>query len=312
MYAASRYFARSYFGGIWPEGGALTAFPVGVVQTIEFGTPSIQLELNVLPAGIGQQVQFGVPGVKLEILVDGIVQTVEFGIPGVGLEVLTAGFVQTTEFGLPRIQLEVKPVGIDQAIDFGTPTIQLELLPTGIGQPVEFGTPAIEMGLVGLYIRPAGWDQLVTFGTPRVQREYFAPIGPPEITVRLIQSEELIRINSRPAMAAAQFDSLIANDEMILAASPGGNEMADIVKVVVEQANTGQIISTQPITVTGLPVAPSTRLDLLQDVNPEGEVEGGVPRYDEETDKYVVEKLDFADITGAVPVDVGDIDGGTF
>ena len=89
--------------------------------------------------------------------------------------------------------------------------------------------------------------------------------------------------------------------------------MVKAVNITVKVSNTGQLIATNPATVTSLPVSPSTRLDKLVDVDPTGEVEGGVPRYDVGTDKYIVGKLDFSDLTGdAGDIDINEIDGGEY
>lgn len=84
------------------------------------------------------------------------------------------------------------------------------------------------------------------------------------------------------------------------------------IKVIINQSNTGQLRSTEAVTVSGMPVT-ANRLDTLGDVNATTEVEGGVPRYDVETDRYVVEKLGFSDITGDPgDLEITEIDGGTF
>lgn len=312
MYAATSYFARSYFGGIWPSFAGLTIRPVGIAQSVEFGLPVFQFELNILPLGIDQYSEFGTPLFGLELLPSGIAQNIEFGLPGLNLEVSVVGIVQDTEFGTPRIQLEILATGIDQYSQFGTPGIQVEVRPTGFDQAATFGIPEIQVEVLEGEIRPGSIYQLVEFGIPSIELEYIAPIVPIEIAIKFVPGEELTRINTRPTIAPAQFKSLIAKSEQILASSLGGNEMENVVKVVIKQDETGQIISAEPISIGGIPVAATTRLDLLQDVDPSTEVEGGVPRYDAETDKYVVEKLDFADITGTIPVEAEDIDGGTF
>jgi hypothetical protein len=69
---------------------------------------------------------------------------------------------------------------------------------------------------------------------------------------------------------------------------------------------TGGSVSTNRNNVTlKSGVAPTTRLDSLNDVVATGEITGAVPVYDSTTDKYVVQKLDFNNVTG-------DLDGGTF
>lgn len=79
------------------------------------------------------------------------------------------------------------------------------------------------------------------------------------------------------------------------------------VRVNVQVSNTGQIISSSPVVVQSLPATPANRLDALVDVDPSGEIEGGVPRYDVETDEYKVEKLAIEDLDPT-----GNIDGGSF
>jgi len=80
------------------------------------------------------------------------------------------------------------------------------------------------------------------------------------------------------------------------------------IKVTVKIANTGQLISTNPITVTSLPQSAARRLDGMVDVDALNELEGGVPRYDAVTDKYIIEKLDISDLIGTI----GKIDAGEF
>ena len=69
----------------------------------------------------------------------------------------------------------------------------------------------------------------------------------------------------------------------------------------------GVIDSTTPVTLKNVSSVGSAaqRFDHLLDVSPEGETQGAVPVYDNITDKYVVKKLDFAEIDG-------NLDGGTF
>lgn len=74
-------------------------------------------------------------------------------------------------------------------------------------------------------------------------------------------------------------------------------------------ATAGIIDSTVPVTIKNIPAVSSgngiDRLDHLKDVVASGETEGATLVYDSATDKYVVKKLDLADVTG-------DLDGGTF
>jgi hypothetical protein len=71
---------------------------------------------------------------------------------------------------------------------------------------------------------------------------------------------------------------------------------------------TAGIISTNKNNVTlkpGIQSQPQMRLDTLVDVVAAGETNGAVPVYDSESDKYIVQKIDISNVTGA-------IDGGTF
>ena len=74
-------------------------------------------------------------------------------------------------------------------------------------------------------------------------------------------------------------------------------------------ATAGIIDSTTPVTIKNTPTltttGASTRLDSLLDVNPLGETDGATLVYDAAEDKYIVKKLDLADVNG-------DLDGGTF
>lgn len=73
--------------------------------------------------------------------------------------------------------------------------------------------------------------------------------------------------------------------------------------------STAGIVSTNrnPVTLKNIPTVSNgvTRLDSLSDVVSNTEIEGAVPVYDAQTDKYVIKKLDMTDVTG-------DLDGGTF
>jgi hypothetical protein len=72
-------------------------------------------------------------------------------------------------------------------------------------------------------------------------------------------------------------------------------------------ASSGSITSANPITIKNLPATSSgvTRLDQLFDVVATNETDKATLVYDAVTDKYVVQPLEFGDITG-------DLDGGTF
>lgn len=72
-------------------------------------------------------------------------------------------------------------------------------------------------------------------------------------------------------------------------------------------ATSGSMTSTNPITIKNLPTTSSgvTRLDQLFDVVATNETDKATLVYDAVTDKYVVQPLEFGDITG-------DLDGGTF
>jgi hypothetical protein len=74
-------------------------------------------------------------------------------------------------------------------------------------------------------------------------------------------------------------------------------------------ATSGIIDTTVPVTIKNTPtfgnIGTTQRFDHLQDVSALAEVSGAVPVYDSSIDKYVVQKLQFPDISG-------DLDGGTF
>lgn len=73
-------------------------------------------------------------------------------------------------------------------------------------------------------------------------------------------------------------------------------------------ATAGVIDSVVPVTIKNTPViqgGASTRIDKMLDVDPAGETNGATLVYQASTDKYIVKKLDLADVTG-------DLDGGTF
>jgi len=82
-----------------------------------------------------------------------------------------------------------------------------------------------------------------------------------------------------------------------------GNRRA--VKVKVNIANTGHLVSSSPVIVSGM--SGPTRMDALTDVDSTTEIEGGVPVYHSANDTYTIEKLDFD-----LLADIGEIDGGTF
>lgn len=74
-------------------------------------------------------------------------------------------------------------------------------------------------------------------------------------------------------------------------------------------ATAGIINTSEPVVLKNVPTLISgtgiNRLDHLQDVLPEGETQGATLVYDAAIDKYIVEKLDLSNTTGA-------LDGGTF
>jgi 4-hydroxyphenylpyruvate dioxygenase-like putative hemolysin len=81
--------------------------------------------------------------------------------------------------------------------------------------------------------------------------------------------------------------------------------------VKVSANGTGGVLDTTvPVTLKNTPVlmpqgAGVNRLDHLTDVVATGEMNGATLVYNADNDKYIVQKLDFADVTG-------DLDGGTF
>lgn len=73
-------------------------------------------------------------------------------------------------------------------------------------------------------------------------------------------------------------------------------------------ATSGIIDTTTPVTLKNVPVIPGgagARLDKMTDVDATGEINGATLVYEATTDKYIVKKLDLADV-------IGDLDGGTF
>lgn len=78
-----------------------------------------------------------------------------------------------------------------------------------------------------------------------------------------------------------------------------------VANVHVRVSNTGQIVAGNPVTISSLPIPPTRRLDALSDVDASTEVEGGVPVYHVQGDKYVVEALNLSS-------DITEIDGGSF
>ena len=129
-YAAPRYFAYSYFGGIWPEGGASAILPSGISQEVAFGIPTIVLEVqNILPSGFEQQIVFGSPSLSLAITPAGIEQGIAFGTPEFIVNIQIEGFDPNVDFGIPQIfspefplNIRFKPVESDD--------IQSELIKT--------------------------------------------------------------------------------------------------------------------------------------------------------------------------------------
>ena len=161
VYAAPRYFAYSYFGGIWPEGGALAILPGGISQEVVFGTPSIVLEVQeVFPTGITQPIAFGTPSLSLSILPAGITQGVTFGTPSFTVEIQIEGFDPNVQFGIPNLfspefplNVRIKPVesediesqivkSIGSAIatkllsNEGLPTVTTTTKPSIIAKPI--------------------------------------------------------------------------------------------------------------------------------------------------------------------------------
>jgi hypothetical protein len=69
----------------------------------------------------------------------------------------------------------------------------------------------------------------------------------------------------------------------------------------------GIIQPTSPVNIQNVPTINTgkTRIDEMDDVLPEGEVEGASLVYDSAIDKYIVKKINLADV-------VGDLDGGEF
>lgn len=78
---------------------------------------------------------------------------------------------------------------------------------------------------------------------------------------------------------------------------------------VVITKNTSGILSTNRnvVTLKSVPTINGgvNRLDGLKDVDPNGEIDGAVPVYNQATDKYVVQKLNLDSVNG-------DLDGGNF
>jgi hypothetical protein len=73
-------------------------------------------------------------------------------------------------------------------------------------------------------------------------------------------------------------------------------------------ATSGVIDTTTPVTIKPIPTISSggvDRLDHLKDVNANTEVDGATLVYDSGNDKYIVKKLDLANVTG-------NLDGGDF
>jgi len=71
-------------------------------------------------------------------------------------------------------------------------------------------------------------------------------------------------------------------------------------------ATSGIVDSTIPVTLkNSQALSGPNRLDRLLDVDATGEIENATLVYNADTDKYVVKKLDFANVTGS-------LDGGIF
>ncbi len=71
-------------------------------------------------------------------------------------------------------------------------------------------------------------------------------------------------------------------------------------------ATAGIIDTTSPVTIKNSPgVATPNRLDRLNDVVPNTEVDGATLVYNSSNDTYIVQKLDLSNVTG-------NLDGGTF
>lgn len=75
--------------------------------------------------------------------------------------------------------------------------------------------------------------------------------------------------------------------------------------VVSRKSNVGTINTSTPVVLKNNPVLGVTRLDRLNDVVANAEVNGATLVYNQLDDTYVVKKLDFSDVTG-------NIDGGIF
>jgi hypothetical protein len=81
-------------------------------------------------------------------------------------------------------------------------------------------------------------------------------------------------------------------------------------QVKVKTVSGGGIQATGPVVVAanlGVPGAPTTRFDALDDVTETGTpTVGSVPVYNPANDKYEVKPLEFDDITGEIDIDGGD------
>jgi hypothetical protein len=243
--------------------------------------------------------------------------------------------------------LVIYPAGFDVSVEFGTPHINLPQVinPETFEQIVQFGVPAIE---IYKYIYVPELDQIVAFGVPKL----LSPEWPLNLDTKILSGEilqveteaeqdfdvVLAKMDEIGATTSTEQDfdvKLLSNtaffakatpsttikakkvkiNEEIKASPTGEEDMAKTIKVVVNQANTGQLITKQPVTtVEGMPVTPTQgRLDQLTDVDPAGEIKGATLVYDANTDTYVTKKLDFEDIEGDPgDIDITEIDGGAF
>ena len=243
--------------------------------------------------------------------------------------------------------LVIYPSSFDVSVEFGTPLVNLPQIirPEGFEQIIQFGVPAIE---IHKYIYVPELDQIVAFGTPKL----LSPEWPLNLDTKILSGEILqveteterdfdvvltkldeinaatsteqdfdIKLLSNTAFFAKTTPSTgigakkISPSESIKASPTGEEDMGKTIKIVVNQANTGQLITKQPATtVEGMPVTPTQgRLDQLTDVDPQGEIEGATVVYDANTDTYIVKKLDFEDIEGDPgDIDLTEVDGGNF
>jgi hypothetical protein len=240
--------------------------------------------------------------------------------------------------------LVIYPAAFDVSVEFGTPYINLPQVinPETFEQIVQFGTPAIE---IYKYIYVPELDQIVAFGVPKL----LSPEWPLNLDTKILSGEILqleteteqdfdvvltklneigvstspeqdfdVKLLSNTAFFAKATQSTtikakkVETSEGIKASPIGEQDMAKTIKIVVNQANTGQLISKQPVT-TVEGSGSVQRLDKLFDVNPTGETAGATVVYDPGTDTYIVKKLDFEDIEGDPgDIDLTEVDGGSF